>query len=221
MMHNKINLMILNLRLQNNSMILLKMIQFFNQKDYLEHSKVQKEKYEQELNNKVNLQLYINHFEMGNLIAIKLQNYMLYCLILSEQFFITKTINEKSIEIVLLRILQDLTDNIKLFLSDSIQKQNQYQGEVNPFSAQMLLTNEYDFAKEQNQEVKLYDCKLHLSSDLKDFEIINSKTLQHKLTSIRSIEFDEKNYKSACNHFYQKLLFLIFSPYNDGIYINH
>ena len=71
------------------------------------------------------------------MISIKFNNTILFCLILAESFFKSKPISEKAIEIVLFRILHDLTDNVTICLNDEIYN-DWYSGDVIPFSTKLL-----------------------------------------------------------------------------------
>ncbi|CAK92191.1 unnamed protein product (macronuclear) [Paramecium tetraurelia] len=175
---------------------------------------------EQEINNKVNLFPYLNLSERGILITIAFKNQLLFCLILSETFFITKPINEKAIEIVLFRILQDLTDNIKFCLSDTILNQNWYKGELIPFSTQMLQRNDYNFNDEQNRGVLQYGCQWKLSKDILNRNILKSQTQSPKLFALQYIHFrenEEKEFYLSYDIFAHKLLEQIQTTQNYSI----
>ncbi|CAK86031.1 unnamed protein product (macronuclear) [Paramecium tetraurelia] len=175
------------------------------------HKEVERE-IKLQINQEVTLQSYLNNSERGNLIALKFQNVMIFIFILSETFFVTKPINEKAVEIVLFRIIQDLTDNIKFCLNDDIFKNHWYQGDIIPFN-QIKQRTEYHFAESENKEIQIYDCKWVLSQkNITNYQIINSQTLSPTLIRIRKLHFREEetnNFKKTIYYFIGRLLIQI------------
>ncbi|CAD8084762.1 unnamed protein product [Paramecium primaurelia] len=169
-----------------------------------------------QINEIVNLQSYLSHSEKGSLIAIKYENIMIFCLILSETFFVTKPINEKAIEIVLFRVLQDLTDNIKLCFNDEQLKKNWYQGDIIPFN-QIQQRTEYYFAESENKQIQQYDCIWSLSSkNNRDYNIINSQTLSPQLTRIRKLQFSQQESKNFDQNFDKFIILLLLQILNTN-----
>ncbi|CAD8181335.1 unnamed protein product [Paramecium octaurelia] len=165
-----------------------------------------------EINQEVSLQSYLNHSDKGNLIAIKFQKFMIFCFILSETFFVNKPINEKAIEIVLFRILQDLTDNIKLCFNDNIVRKNWYQGDIIPFK-QIQKRAEYYFAESENKQMLTYDCRWYLSQQKNsNYQIINSQTLSPQFARIRKLQLSQEeiqNFNQNYENFQIQLLIQI------------
>ncbi|CAD8125977.1 unnamed protein product [Paramecium sonneborni] len=83
---------------------------------------------QQDFNQDIRLSKYLKESEKGNLVAIKFNNIILFCLILPESFFRIKPVSEESIENVLFRILNDLTDNIKFCLDEQTNNYNYFDG---------------------------------------------------------------------------------------------
>ncbi|CAD8183410.1 unnamed protein product [Paramecium pentaurelia] len=169
-----------------------------------------------QINEIVNLQSYLSHSEKGSLIAIKYENVMIFCLILSETFFVTKPINEKAIEIVLFRVLQDLTDNIQLCFNDAKLKKNWYQGDIIPFN-QIQQRTEYYFAESENNQMQEYDCKWILSSkNITNYKIINSQTLSPQLTRVRKLQFSQQELEIFVENFNNFILSLLLQILNTN-----
>ncbi|CAD8112808.1 unnamed protein product [Paramecium primaurelia] len=141
-----------------------------------------------EIHQEIDMTNFLKESEKGNLILIQYQDLRLFCLILPIKFFLSKPIQEKSIEIVLFRILHDFTDNIKLCLDDQIFS-DWYSGDIVPFSARILERQDYDFREDVNLQVQNYQCQFHnIPQDISKHHIITSNSFQPYIILLKQKE---------------------------------
>ncbi|CAD8098823.1 unnamed protein product [Paramecium sonneborni] len=179
---------------------------------------VQKE-VELEIGKQLDLSSYLNYSDKGNLIAIKHNTVMIFCLILPDNFFITKPISEKATEIVLFRILHDFTDNIKMCFNEIVFK-DWYQENMIPFSSQIMKRNDYDFKEETNKQIETYDCKWILINYKILENYINSQSLSPQLTIKEQLKFDQiddQNFDTSYDDFLNDLTKQILNTQNKQI----
>ncbi|CAD8134095.1 unnamed protein product [Paramecium octaurelia] len=171
-----------------------------------------------EFKKEIDLTELLQQSEKGNLIVIKLSDVLLFCLILPISFFTKRPIQEKSIEIVLFRILHDFTDSIKLCL-DEIVFTNWYHGDLIPFNAQSLVRRDYDFAEFNNQDIQIYQCQYSgLQNDIGSWQIINSQSTIPQIYIIKRLEkIKIEDLYSTFNSFTQALLIQIITKQNHCI----
>ncbi|CAK89774.1 unnamed protein product (macronuclear) [Paramecium tetraurelia] len=151
-----------------------------------------------------NLELQ-NASKKGNLIGVRFQNKIIFCLILQLEFFQSKPIKEKAIELTLFRILQDLTDNIKICLGDEIYNQ-WYLGDETPFSPFIVQRQQYTYVEQGDQEIQEYKCpQNNFLQDMTQYEILLSQNQSPFFTIIQELKFNEQDFKQNYESFVQSI----------------
>ncbi|CAD8053803.1 unnamed protein product [Paramecium primaurelia] len=171
-----------------------------------------------EFKKEVDLTEFLKQSDKGNLIIVQFQNEMVFSLILPIKFFTKKPILEKSIEIVLLRILHDFADNIQLCLDETVFA-DWYSGDIVPFSAQLLERYDYDFAEVSNQEIQMYQCQYYQRDyDISKCQIIKSQSLLPQVYIVDSLEMNKiEQLLNTYNEFTEALMIQIITKQNPSI----
>ncbi|CAD8124657.1 unnamed protein product [Paramecium sonneborni] len=192
--------------------------QIIQNKGYFGELKNIEREIQNELKKEVDLREFLKQSEKGNLIVIKFQNTILYCLILPTKFFTKRPIYEKSIEIVLFRILHDFTDNIKLCLDEEVFT-DWYTGDIVPFSAQLLERDDYDFAEANNKDRENYKCQYQpFEDDISKCQIIKSQSQLPQVYIIEKLEINKiEQLLSTYNTFTESLMIQIITTQNNNV----